>query len=41
MPIKHELGIPVKLIGVGEQIDDLQPFDAANFAKSLFQGEDL
>lgn len=41
LPIKHELGIPVKLIGVGEQIDDLQPFDAANFAKSLFQGEDL
>ncbi len=41
LPIKHELGIPVKLIGVGEQIDDLQPFDAAGFAKSLFQGEDL
>lgn len=33
--IKDETGIPVKLIGVGEQADDLQPFDAESFAKAL------
>ena len=31
-----ELGVPVKFIGVGEQMDDLQPFDADDFAKALF-----
>lgn len=36
LAIKEGLGIPVKYIGVGEQIDDLQPFDAENFAKALF-----
>lgn len=35
--IKEELGIPVKLMGVGEQIDDLQTFDANSFAKALFE----
>ena len=30
--IGHELGLPVKLVGVGESLDDLQPFDAADFA---------
>lgn len=34
--IHQELGIPVKFIGVGEQADDLQPFDAAQFAEALF-----
>lgn len=34
--IKDELGIPVKLIGVGEQIDDLQPFDPEDFSEALF-----
>ncbi|MDR2525962.1 MAG: signal recognition particle-docking protein FtsY [Oscillospiraceae bacterium] len=34
--IKNELKIPVKFIGVGEQIDDLQPFNAAEFAEALF-----
>ena len=34
--IKNELGIPVKLVGVGEGIDDLQPFDPAEFADALF-----
>ncbi len=34
--IKNELGIPVKLIGVGEKIEDLQPFDNASFVKALF-----
>lgn len=36
LAIKDGLGIPVKYIGVGEQIDDLQPFDADAFAKALF-----
>jgi fused signal recognition particle receptor len=35
IPIKNELGIPVKYIGVGEKIDDLQPFDAKMFADAL------
>lgn len=34
--IKDELGLPVKYIGVGEQIDDLQPFDPKSFADALF-----
>jgi fused signal recognition particle receptor len=33
--IAHELGLPVKLIGVGESIDDLRPFDAHDFARAL------
>lgn len=32
-------GIPVKFIGVGEGVDDLQPFDAAEFARALFDEE--
>ena len=36
LAIKEGLGIPVKYIGVCEQIDDLQPFDAEDFAKALF-----
>ncbi len=35
--IKRELGIPVKLIGVGEGIDDLQDFIPADFVKALFE----
>lgn len=34
--IKSELDVPVKLIGVGEQLDDLQPFDAKEFVEALF-----
>ena len=34
--IKNELNIPVKLIGVGEGIDDLQPFEAKSFIDALF-----
>ncbi len=34
--IKKELGIPVKFIGVGEKIDDLQPFNAEEFVEALF-----
>ncbi|MDR2753702.1 MAG: signal recognition particle-docking protein FtsY [Oscillospiraceae bacterium] len=37
--IKHALQIPVKFVGVGEGLDDLQPFDAQGFAAALF-GED-
>jgi len=36
LAISNELGIPVKLIGVGEQIDDLQPFRPADFIEALF-----
>ena len=36
--IAHELGLPVKLIGVGESLDDLQPFDARDFARALVSG---
>lgn len=35
--IKQELGIPIKFIGVGEQAEDLQPFDPDAFAKALFE----
>ncbi|HBM99044.1 MAG TPA: signal recognition particle-docking protein FtsY [Ruminococcus sp.] len=37
LAIKEGLGIPVKYIGVGEQIDDLQPFDAKAFSRALFE----
>ena len=33
--IKKELDIPVKFIGVGEQMDDLMPFDARTFVDAL------
>ncbi|MDD6489747.1 MAG: signal recognition particle-docking protein FtsY [Clostridia bacterium] len=36
LAIKEELDVPVKYIGVGEQIDDLQPFNPDEFAKALF-----
>lgn len=39
--IKNELGIPVKLIGVGEKIDDLQPFDSRMFVDALFDMEQV
>ncbi len=35
--IMEELKVPVKYIGVGEQIEDLQPFDAKNFVNALFE----
>ena len=40
LAIKEELGIPVKYIGVGEQIDDMQPFVPSEFAAALFDGEE-
>jgi fused signal recognition particle receptor len=33
--IHRELGLPIKLVGVGERVDDLQPFDAEKFAEAL------
>jgi fused signal recognition particle receptor len=35
LSIAHELGLPVKLIGVGESLEDLRPFDAEDFARAL------
>ena len=37
LSIKKELDIPVKFIGVGEKIDDMQPFDAEEFVSALFE----
>ena len=39
LAIKEGLKIPVKFIGVGEQVDDLQPFNADEFTKALFVKE--
>ena len=38
LAIKRELGIPVKFIGVGEGIEDLQPFDGTEFISAFFEG---
>jgi len=35
--IQEELGVPVHYIGVGEDVDDLQPFDPARFVEALFE----
>ncbi len=40
LAINNELDVPVKFVGVGEQIDDLQPFDADAFAAGLFDTAD-
>ncbi len=37
IPIKNELGIPVKLVGVGEKTDDLQPFVPEDYVQALFE----
>lgn len=39
LAIKHDMNIPVRYIGVGEQINDLQPFNSKDFAKALFDKE--
>ena len=39
IPIKNELGIPVKFVGVGEGIDDLMPFSANEFVEGIFEEE--
>jgi fused signal recognition particle receptor len=38
--IHNELGIPIKYVGVGEGIDDLQPFCAKDFADGIFDVEE-
>ena len=37
LSIKHELGIPVKFVGVGEKMDDLEEFDSEEFINALFE----
>src|SRR5690348_7845220 len=37
--IQKELGLPIKFIGIGEQADDLQPYDPRQFAAALFPEE--
>lgn len=39
LSIKNDLRVPVKFVGVGEQIDDLQPFNPKAFAEGLFESE--
>ena len=39
--IKDELGLPVKFVGVGEKIDDLQPFSAEDFTNALFDDGEM
>ena len=39
LAIKNDLRVPVKFVGVGEQIDDLQPFSPKAFAEGLFDAE--
>ena len=36
LAVSHELGLPIKLIGTGEKLESLQPFDAGDFASLLF-----
>jgi fused signal recognition particle receptor len=36
--IEAELGIPVKLVGLGETVDDLAPFEPTDFVAALFDG---
>jgi fused signal recognition particle receptor len=38
IPIAYELGLPVKLVGVGEHLEDLRPFDARDYARALVSG---
>lgn len=38
--IRKELGYPVRFVGLGEQLDDLQPFSAQDFTKALFQASE-
>ncbi len=39
LPVAVELGLPVKLIGVGEELEDLRPFDPGDFARALVGAE--
>ena len=37
VPVQKEIGVPVKYVGLGEQIDDLQPFDSDKFVDAIFE----
>ncbi len=39
VPLRHELGLPVRYVGVGEAVDDLRPFDARVFTRTLFAAD--
>ena len=39
LAIHEKLGIPIKLIGVGEQLADLRPFDAGDFTRAILSAE--
>jgi fused signal recognition particle receptor len=36
LAVSHELDVPIKLIGTGEKMESLQPFDPAGFASAMF-----
>jgi fused signal recognition particle receptor len=36
LAVSHELDLPIKLIGTGEKLESLQPFDAMGFASAIF-----
>jgi fused signal recognition particle receptor len=38
LAIARELGLPVKLIGIGESLEDLRPFEPQQFARALIEG---
>jgi fused signal recognition particle receptor len=40
LPIANKLGLPVRFIGIGEQADDMQPFDADEFVDALLSTDD-
>lgn len=40
LSVREEVGVPVKLIGVGEKIDDMQPFSASGFIDALFEDQE-
>ncbi len=39
--VAKELGLPVRFVGVGEAIEDLQPFDAVEFINSIFSANEI
>ena len=39
--ISHQLGVPVKYIGLGEKMTDLQPFNRRDFVDALFSMDDI
>ena len=40
LAIAHELGLPVKLVGVGEAIEDLRPFNPGDFGRALISSDE-